>query len=226
MNSTPRKSPFSSKSIRWWILFGVCLVGVLVLAVLTAPMFIRSQPNRPLTEAVNNLRHIGLALVEFATAYGTLPDAHTAATVREHTETTLALGTQSSNEIFRQLFAAEVCQSEAMFYARIQGTHKPDNEISGNQALAKGEVAFTYLLGATQGCNPARPVIVAPMIPGTDRFDPKPFEGKAVVLRADNSVTSVAIDKQGHAIFEGKNLMDPAHPVWQGKPPIIAWPDL
>jgi hypothetical protein len=64
------------------------------------------------------------------------------------------------------------------------------------------------------------------MIPGTDRFDPKPFKGKAVILKMDNSVTSLSIDKAGHAILDGRNLMDPHHPIWEGHAPVIAWPDL
>jgi hypothetical protein len=64
------------------------------------------------------------------------------------------------------------------------------------------------------------------MISGTDRFDPKPFDGKAVILKLDNSVTSVPINKNGHVIVDGKNLFDPANPIWKGKPPVIAWPEL
>ena len=64
------------------------------------------------------------------------------------------------------------------------------------------------------------------MIPGTDRFDPKPFEGKAVLLRMDNSVTSLPIQKDGHVLLYGKNLFDPTNPIWDGKPPVIVWPDL
>ena len=177
------------------------------------------------TEAVTNARQIGLALFEFEREYGSMPETGTIEKVRQKTGTDLKLGTKSSNDFFRQLLAANITGSELIFYAKVHGTSKPDNVFAGAMALEKGECGFTYLTGVFDGCDPARPVIVAPMIPGTDRFDPKPFEGKAVVLRADNSVTSLTIDKHGHAIFERKNLMDPAHPVWQGKPPVIAWPE-
>ena len=64
------------------------------------------------------------------------------------------------------------------------------------------------------------------MIPGTDRFDLKAFDGEAVMLKLDNSVTSLPIDKNGHVQINGGKLMDPANPIWDGKPPVIAWPAL
>jgi hypothetical protein len=117
-------------------------------------------------------------------------------------------------------------KSESMFYCKTKGTHRPDELIDGTHALAKGECGFTYFLGATKGSYPGRPLAAAPMIPGTDRFDPKPFKGKAVILLMDNSVSSRIIDKDGHVIFQGSNLMDPHHMIWEGHPPAIAWPDL
>ena len=113
-----------------------------------------------------------------------------------------------------------------MFYARISGTHKPDNLFTGTLALEKGECGFTYFIGAKITDNPKRPLVVTPMIPGTDRFDPTPFEGKAVILKMDNSVTALMIDKDGHVFVDGRNLMDPHHPIWDGHAPVIAWPDL
>ena len=167
-----------------------------------------------------------MALFAFQQDYGTMPDFETIAKVRESTGSSLSMGKKSSNDFFRQLFATGMTESESMFYARIPGVRKQDGQISGTKALEKGECGFTYFLGAIKDCHPARPTVVVPMIPGTDRFDPEPFGGKAFVLRADNSVTSLVIDKQGHAIFRGKNLMDPSQEIWEGKPPAIAWPDL
>ncbi len=195
--------------------------------------FLISQPPRRglrkkavQTQAVNNARQIGLALYGFQEKYGKFPDATTIVAVRQKTATDLNLGTKSANDFFRQLFATEIVASEEMFYAKIAGSHKPDNVFTKVEALNKGECAFGYFLGATQTDNPQRPILATPMIPGTDRFDPKPFDGKAVILKLDNSVTSVPINKNGHVIVDGKNLFDPTNPVWQGKPPVIAWPEL
>lgn len=194
--------------------------------VLTAPLILRSSKKTYQTEAVNNARQIGFALFEFETIYRKLPDATTIAPVRSKSGSHLPLGTHSSNDYFRQLMASGIAVSEQMFYAKGQDTRKPDGLMDGSHALAKGECGFTYFMGAIATDSPARPLIAAPMIPGTDRFDPKPYKGKAVVLKLDNSVTSLPIDKSGHVILNGRNMMDPHHPVWEGKPPAIAWPEL
>jgi hypothetical protein len=80
---------------------------------------------------------------------------------------------------------------------------------------------FSYLSGLTPEGDLRRPILVAPLIPGTDRFDPKPFNGKAMVLHVDTTVKFEIIDKQGHAKQLGRNLLDPTHPMWAGKPPTI-----
>lgn len=217
----------SQKKWKWLWIVGVTCVGVLGAAIAIPPMFIRRRGGCGQTEYVNNARQMGLALFEFETAYGKFPDPTTIAEVRKQTGTVLPLGTISSNDFFRQLIASGIAQSESMFYAKTSGVHKPDNVFAGAKALEKGECGYTYFLGAKVTDNPARPLIVAPMIPGTDRFDPKPFEGKAVVLKLDNSVTTFKIDKNGHAIASGgRNLMDPTNLIWDGHPPVIAWPDL
>ena len=170
---------------------------------------------------------MGLALVEFESEYGDFPNASTVVDVQKATGTTLILGTKTSNDFFRQLIGANVTKSERMFYApKIPGVRKPDDNITGVEALKKGECGFAYFLGAKLIDNPKRPLAAAPMIPGTDRFDPKAYEGKAVVLRMDNSVTSFKIDKDGHIQIEGKLFMDPTNSIWNGHPPMIVWPDL
>ncbi|HEX7261614.1 MAG TPA: hypothetical protein VF258_07335, partial [Luteolibacter sp.] len=131
------------------------------------------------TEAVNNARQIGIALFDFESEYGKFPDATTIAAVQKKTGSLLPLGTKSSNDFFRQLIASDLVQSEAMFYAKTAGSRKPDNIYTTGEALKKGECAFTYFLGAMTMDNPHRPLVVTPMIPGTDRFDPEPHKGES-----------------------------------------------
>jgi len=216
----------SQRKWRQLLTVGLVSLGIVVLLVLIAPLILRSRKKTDQTEAVSNARQIGLALFEFEAEYGKFPTATTIAAVKAKTGTLLPLGTKNSNDFFRQLIAAEISQNEGMFYARTAGGRKPDNVFDATHALEKRECGFTYFLGATEKDNPRRPLVVAPMIPGTDRFDPKPFKGKAVILKMDNSVTSLSIDKAGHAILDGRNLMDPHHPIWEGHAPVIAWPDL
>jgi len=216
------------KKSSWSLVLKGFLVATVVMLVagLTAPMVIRCRKKSDQTEAVNNARQIGLALFEFQQAYGSFPDARTKEDVRKNTGTNLKLGTKSSNDFFRQLLGSQIAQSEAMFYAKCESVRKPDNLFDGAKALAARECGFTYFLGASMTSNPTRPLLATPMIPGTDRFDPAPHDGKAVVLRMDNSVTSLPIDRNGHVLVEGRNLMDPHHPIWGGHAPVIVWPEL
>lgn len=206
----------------------VGFVSIGALLVLTAPMFIRGRHHHhEQTEAVSNARQIGLALFEFENEYGAYPNADTVVAVQKATGTKLALGTKTSNDFFRQLIGGNFTSSEKMFYAaQIPGVRRPDDDITGTEALKKSECGFAYFLGAKVTDNPRRPLAAAPMIPGTDRFDPKAYEGKAVVLRMDNSVTSFNIDKDGHIHIDGKLFMDPTNPIWDGHPPQIVWPEL
>ncbi len=201
-------------------------LGVGVIAFSIVPLLVRKRTICDQTETISNARQIGLALYEFESEFGETPNVGTIEEVQRNMPTDLKLGTKFSNDFFRQLIASGIVQSEQMFFAKVSGSHKPDGVIIGADALAKGECGFTYLTGATKLSNPGRPLVVTPMIPGTDRFDPKPFKGKAVVLRKDNSVTSLPIRKDGRVFVDGKNLMDPSHPIWNGKPPVIAWPEM
>ena len=216
----------SQKKWKWLWGVGAFSIIAIALAVLKTPLVFRKRTICDQTEDISNARLIGLALFEFETEYGKLPDATTIAAVRNKTGTTLRLGTASSNDFFRQLLASGTAQSEAMFYAKGEGARKPDNVFIGGKALEKSECGFTYFLGSSIKDNPARPLVVTSMIPGTDRFDPKPFKGKVVMLKLDNSVTTLPINKDGHVMIAGINLMDPANLIWDGHPPVIAWPDL
>jgi hypothetical protein len=222
-NHPPRK--------RHYVLLGG-LAGLLFATILfvIAPMVVRSRKDFGLVQAHNNARQIGLALLEFEQSYGTFPNDNTSPQVTANTDSALLLGSKTSNDIFRQLIAAEITQCEEMFYARIHKSRKPDNLITGSQALEKGECGFSYLHGASKHSPPETPIVVTPLVPGKALFDykgaKKPFYGKAVILRYDGSVQSLPIEKSGHVLINGKDLFDPTQPFWNGKPSTIKWPDL
>jgi hypothetical protein len=207
----PSETALRSQRIwRWIWVTGV--ISILLSLLLSAPMVFRSRKASDQIKALSNARQIGSALFEFESEFGKYPEASGASV--------------TSNEVFRQLFTSNIRNNEKMFYAWVSGTKMPDENMAGAELLKKGECGFTYFMGAKATDNPSRPIVVTPMIPGTDRFDPKPFEGKAVILRLDNSVTSMTINKDGHVMLDGRNLLDPGHPIWGGHAPAIAWPDL
>jgi hypothetical protein len=184
-----------------------------------------------LIEARNNLRSLSLAFLQFDADYGALPNAETAKWVVEDTESKLRLGTGSANEIFRQLSAAGIVDSESVFFARIPGAHNPDDDSSSpEKALAKGEVGFSYILGPSPDSPAETPLVVTPLVPGTNRFDPKPFKGRALVMRVGNMTKGIIdvlpINSRGEVIdSSGKHLLAADHPIWGGKAPVIVWPE-
>ncbi len=205
----------------------VLAVALVVACGLLAPMFIKRRGGCGMPEQVSNLRQIGLALFEFEIEYGAFPNDATAAKITaEHPEHGLDLSSNSSNAIFRQLFAARMTQSEAMFYAKAYSATKSDGDIRPGHVLEKGEVGFAYIAGISSEDNPNTIIAFAPIIPGTTRFDSRPFEGKAVFLRIDNSVTSLAINEHGQVIEGGKDILSPDHRFWNGKAPDIRYPEL
>lgn len=204
--------------------FGFIFI-VAFIAGITAPVVISQRQKADQVEAINNARQIGLGLFEFETEYGKFPDDETATEVADSTTTQKITGT-SSNARFRQLIRAGIASTEAMFYAKTSGTRKPDGVLTDDNAIAKGECGFAYVSHPLTTDGPARPLVMAPFVPGTGQFDPEPYSGKAVILWSDGAVTSVNIKRgTGQVIKDGKDLLDPSHPVWAGTPPVIAFPE-
>lgn len=205
---------------------GFAIMALAFLAGIMVPVILSSQKNATRREAMANAKCVGLALYAFEQDYGMLPCDASAGEVKDRNpETTLSLGHTSSNDYFRQLIAAGSVDTEKSFYARIADCSKPDNRMDGDDALKKGECGFSYIIGTRSKSSPPQPMVVTPLIPGTDRFDPKPFGRKAILVWTDGSSQFMPIDSNGHVLHQGENLLDPSHPVWQGKTPRIAWPE-
>ncbi len=204
---------------------GTLLIGVSIIAGLTVPLVMRQRKKADQTEATSNARSFGLALLEFESEYGRFPDASTARPVADNTSTPEITGS-SSNARFRQLFRAGITQSEVSFYAKAEGTSKPDGVITGDEAIAPGECGFAYVENIRTDDNVPRPIAMAPFVKGRAEFDPMPFDNKAVILWSDCSVRSLPIERiTGEVILDGQNLLDPAHPIWGGVPPSLLLPE-
>lgn len=203
---------------------GFVLLGIAGLAGLTAPMVIRQRKKADQTEAVMNARQIGMALQEFELEYGSYPTAATHAAVAQIATDEDPQSSNSANSRYRQLIDRGMVQSETMFFAKAEGVRRPDNQFEGNHALEPGECGFGYI--ESPGGSVPRPVVVAPLIPGTDRFDPKPFNNKAIIGWSDGAVTSMVIDRSnGQVMKDGVNLLDPRHPVWERTTPVLLLPE-
>jgi len=203
---------------------GISVVFALLVA--SAPLWLRARTKGPQTEATSNIKQVHLALLDFAADYGRFPDASTIADVQSNTHTTLALGTSTSNDFFRQLIAADIAKDERIFWAKTPATPRPPNCILGADALKKGECSFAYVAGLSASSNSATPIVMTPMIPGTDQFDTEAFGDKAIVLRIDGSAKPETIRTDNHKVaVPGGTLFDSSLPLWHGKTPDIKWPE-
>lgn len=188
----------------------------------------RTAPKRPAnrTEALNNIRQVGLALSEFDAEYGRFPDASTIPRVKADTGITLTLDDSSSNKLFRQLIALGL-KSEKPFWAKTAISPKKPDEVFGTDAtaLAPGECGFAYIAGLKSTDSPDTPLVMAPLLPGKFTFDRKPYDGRAVFLFLDQSAMALPIEKDGRVMLDGMDIFDPRQPFWKGKAPDIKWPE-
>lgn len=210
------------------LVYVIITSAILAAWVLVTPLFIRDYyRGRSYDEgqAHSNARQIGLALFEFESDYGAFPNATTIPLVEKVPGTSIDLTGKSSNALLRQLFAAGMTQSEDMFYARIKNSIKPDGDIAPGHIMESGECGFSYITDLSSKDDPSTPIVLTPLIPGTTKFDPKPFDGKAIILHIDNSVRAYPISVDGHVYDKGINILSPAHPIWKGKAPNIRYPE-
>ncbi len=200
----------------------VVIVIIAALAGLTAPMVIRQRKKADQTEAVSNARQVGLAMFEFETEYGSYPDPTVGATINTNVGGTLVAPTTitTSNDAFTQLIAAGIASSELIFYCKtLYSTQKPDNVYgTATETLKRGDVGFGYMMDTgskalSSAGNSGRVLIAAPLKYSgsftSKQFDKEAYDSKAVVLKLDNSVVSLPINRDGEAVLGGvKKLFD------------------
>ncbi len=213
----------SRRKFGWMSAVGIASMLALVVY-LTRPIVIRSHRNSAQTSAVSSLRFIGMGLLEFESEYRRFPDKTTAAQIKRKTGTKLTLSDRTSNDVFVQLITAGLAE-ERRFDTYSKSANTPDGVCNSDAtALAHGETGFAYVSGLSPNDNPSLPLVFGPVIPGTSRLDPTAFDGMAVVLKLDNSVTSLPISPDGKIISNGHDLLDPKNPLWGGKAPDVKWP--
>lgn len=166
------------------------------------------QKRKDMMVAINNAKQLFYLMVEFDQDFGEFPSDATAKADKDLT----GYKGEYSNDYLGQLVAAGYIRSEEIFYARggSSTSKKPDNDTSTKaKTLEAGECGFAYVSGQSTCGNSGRPLLCAPMTGTGVKFDPKPFGGKAVVLRLDGAVKTYDIDAEGDVVLaNGKKLFE------------------
>jgi hypothetical protein len=205
---------------------GCCTVAI-SFAAMVAPQALAQESDQKVkarqVQAVTNARQIGLALFEFESQYGAFPNEKTAVEVKKATGTTAEVKAATANDCFFQMIAAKIVETDSIF--SIGDAAAPEKQANPKPLEKVDKCFFAYLSGMIAAGNPSRPVLVAPLVKGKTIFDPQVLGGKAVILRVDNSVTSLPIQPDGRVLIDGKDIFDPEQPFWGGKVPPIKWPE-
>jgi prepilin-type N-terminal cleavage/methylation domain-containing protein len=180
------------------------LVVISIIATLAGvgvPVIINQQKKGARTEAMANIKQIGMAMFNFDQDYNSYPCGATAVEVKNNNpDTEINFGTNYSNDYFRQLIASGHIDTEKSFYAKAPYTKKPDNVITQAKCLAAGECGFAYIMATTSeplssSGNSGRPLLAAAVFNGLTNgtFDPDVYDKKAVVFRIDSSAIAESV---------------------------------
>lgn len=158
--------------------------------------------------AMNNSKKLFFLMVEFDQDFGSFPNDDTA---NDDDDLKNYKG-KHSNDYLGQFIAGGYTLSEEIFHAKggSNTVKKPDNDISTKaKTLEAGECGFAYVKGLSTSDHSGKPLLLAPMTGKGFKFDPEPYNGKAIVLRIDGSVKIYQIDANGDVVLpNGKKLFE------------------
>jgi hypothetical protein len=197
LNPQPRRS--AREQLRIWTVAFVLFLALVVVALI--PTVVKQQKAADRTTALSGIRQMGMSLFEFDSEYGSFPDDTTALKIPEKQRAGYKLTGDHSNDYFRQLIVVGL-KSERPFWCKTSFSPKePDDDCTPSKALQAGEVGYSYIMaspgkGQASYQDPGRPLVLAPSLNAQAdwTFDFDAYDGKAVVLKLDNSATALNID--------------------------------
>lgn len=171
-------------------------------------LLLNQQKKKAMTQATSNAKQLFVLMVEFDQDFGSFPNDETA---EAYDDLKLYQGTYS-NDYLGQLIAGKFVKSEDVFFAKGGTTaeRKPDNDVSTREkTLQGGECGFAYIKDQSSSNISQRPLLCAPMTGKGFKFNPNPYNGKAMVLHIDGSVKYYPINRDGDVILpNGKKLFE------------------
>jgi hypothetical protein len=230
-SSTAEPEKTRNRSKRSWKFLIIAGLMVAASLVLLGPALVSSRggPGHELIRSTNNMRQIGLALMEFESEFGRMPSPATIELVRaRYPVTEVPMGTRSSNDYFHQLFAAQIVVSRSFFYGYGVSDHKPGDWLENEPPLPPGSCGFAYIIHDAEAIPPNTPLLLYPLIRGQLAFDKKLcklWNNQVAVLYADSTVSIHKLDSKSRLIINGHDFFDPAQPHWNGGTFRVVWPE-
>ena len=199
------------------------LVVISIIATLAGvgvPVIIAQKKKGDRSEAISNIKQVGLAMFSFEQDYGSYPssgDNGTGKMVETNTSGAtdsagkITLAYVTSNDMFLQLIKAGFIDGEKSFYAKSSYTKKADGVLTGTGAvgpLSAGECGFSYVMSTDTATplvssgNSGQILLFAASNKSTGgAVDNSPqatcevdvYDKKAVVFRIDNSATAESV---------------------------------
>lgn len=227
--SVPGDSPDPPPRRFSWGGLAFLVVLIVVLAALATPVPFKALERAKLAEHLNNGKQVKLALDVFAMDHVKhYPDGET-------TRWFDLPRPETSNDYFRQLFAAEVTRSERIFWImdhRLCVDTAPDDVTGRGGAfdpaatLQPGDNGWAYVLDQTSEGDPDRPLLFdSPPTAAGLNFDTKLWDDRVVVIRIDSTARPERLTPDGRLLDDnGVELLSPASAVWNRDPVEIAYP--
>lgn len=214
----------------------VVIAIIAALAALTTPAVFSAMRRADMATDTNNLGQIFKSMTIFAMDNdGLFPS-------EELAEEYDISGSESSNDFFKQIFAADLLESdsEKLFWsktARNVSSQRPPDGITtenGNfdeqATLEIGDVSYAYIPEQSNTDNGSRPLVFdTPLNNSGTEFDPDRRDGKALVLRLGGSVKGEKLDRKTNRIEDGKgdDILSVNSEVWGSLNDIeIAYPEV
>ncbi|MBT8043406.1 MAG: hypothetical protein KJO79_00525 [Verrucomicrobiae bacterium] len=172
-------------------------------------MFAKQKRKAEMTRTTMKAKQIFYLMMAFDQDWGVFPNDATA-----NNDVSLKGYTgKYSNDYLGQLVAGGYTKAESIFFVK-GGSQtelkKPDEDVTTKaKTLAAGECGFAYYKGLSTRKSARLPLLMTPMTGKGFKFDPKPYDGMAVVLHVDGSVQHYQIDENGDAVRgNGKKLFE------------------
>ncbi len=178
----------------------VVMAIIAVLASIATPLVLNKRREADRTKAVGHAKQCLIAFTEFEGEEGVRPGQQ----IVDEGNLEGAAAT-SSNDCYRQLLQRlATVRSEAIFFAPSKISKAPDNDIGDStndfaEACEQGEVGYLYVDAPT--ARDGAPLMGAPLFDTSGKFDFQAYNGKAVVLKTDGSVDSLAIDEDSELVM-------------------------